>query len=90
MEKQGILEIIWEVPVNLWEEVESLIVEMHAPKHTGRKKANPRQMLNGIIYIQIELMVGEPGLTCRPLIFVEKTLIVVTDKKAMEQAVPQV
>ena len=50
MEKQEILETIWEVPDDLWEEVESLILEIDAPKHTGRKRANPRQMLNGIIH----------------------------------------
>ena len=50
MEKQEILETIWEVPDDLWEEIEPIILEIDPPKHTGRKRVNPRQMLNGIIY----------------------------------------
>jgi len=50
MEKQEILGTIWEVPDDLREEIESIILGMDSPKHTGRKRVNPRQMLNGIIY----------------------------------------
>ncbi len=50
MEKQEILETIWEVPDDLWEEIEPIILEIDPPKHTGRKRVNPKQMLNGIIY----------------------------------------
>ena len=50
MEKQETLDTIWEVPDELWEMIEPILFEMDAPKHTGRKRADPRQMLNGIIY----------------------------------------
>ena len=50
MEKQETLETIWEIPDDLWEEIEPLMLDMDSPKHTGRKRVNPRQMLNGIIY----------------------------------------
>lgn len=50
MEKHQTLETIWEAPDELWEEIEPLIFEMDPPKHTGRKRENPRQMLNAIIY----------------------------------------
>ena len=50
MEKGTILDTIWEVPDDLWEEIEPIILELDSPKPTGRKRANPRQMLNGIIY----------------------------------------
>ena len=50
MEKQRPLETIWEVPDDIWEEIEAIILEIDPPKHTGRKRENPRQMLNGIIY----------------------------------------
>lgn len=49
-ENQATLETIWEIPDDLWEEIKSIIFEMDPPKHTGRKRVNPRQMLNGIIY----------------------------------------
>ncbi len=50
VEKQELLETIWGVPDDLWEEIESIILEIDPPKHTGRKRVNPRQMLTGIIY----------------------------------------
>jgi transposase len=50
MEKGTILDTIWEVPDDLWEEIEPIILELDSPKPTGRKRTNPRQMLNGIIY----------------------------------------
>ncbi len=50
MEKGTILDTIWEGPDDLWEEIEPIILELDSPKPTGRKRTNPRQMLNGIIY----------------------------------------
>jgi len=50
MEKQGYLDTVWEVPDDLWEEVEPLIRELDPPKHRGRKRADPRKMLDGIIF----------------------------------------
>ena len=50
MGKQETLETIWEVPDELWERVEPIILEEDPPKARGRKRAAPRQMLNGIIF----------------------------------------
>ena len=50
MGKQETLETIWEVPDELWERVEPIILEEDPPKARGRKRADPRQMLNGIIF----------------------------------------
>jgi putative transposase len=50
VEKGTILDTIWEVPDDLWEEIEPIILELDSPKPTGRKRTNPRQMLNGIVY----------------------------------------
>lgn len=50
MGKGETLETIWEVPDDLWEQIEPIIRGLDPPKHTGRKRANPRCMLNGIIY----------------------------------------
>lgn len=50
MEKGEKLDTLWEVPDDLWEEIEPIIWELDPPKHTGRQRANPRMMLNGIIH----------------------------------------
>ena len=50
LDRQETLDTIWEVPDELWEIIEPIISELDPPKHTGRKRADPRQMLNGIIY----------------------------------------
>ena len=50
MSKQDSLETIWEVPDDLWEEIEPLIRELDPSKPTGRKRQNPRKMLNAIIF----------------------------------------
>jgi putative transposase len=50
MEKGEQLDTIWEVPDDLWEEIEPIIWELDPPKYTGRKRANPWTMLNGIIH----------------------------------------
>lgn len=50
MEKSEQLDTIWEVPDDLWEEIEPIIAEFDPPKDTGRKRSNARMMLNGIIY----------------------------------------
>ena len=50
MNKQETLGTIWEVPDELWERVEPIIREADPPKARGRKRADPRQMLNGIIF----------------------------------------
>ena len=50
MRKRQTLDTIWEVPDELWERIEPIILEEDAPKGRGRKRADPRQMLNGIIF----------------------------------------
>ena len=50
MGKYETLETIWEVPDELWERVEPIILEADPPKARGRKRVDPRQMLNGIIF----------------------------------------
>jgi len=43
------LETIWEIPDDLWEKIEPVILEGNPPKATGRKRVNPRPILNGIV-----------------------------------------
>ena len=56
MGKQETLETIWEVPDELWERIEPIILEEDPPKARGRKRSDPRQMLNGIIFPDISQM----------------------------------
>lgn len=44
------LDTLWEIPDELWEEIAPLIADLDLPKATGRKRQNPRRMLNGIIF----------------------------------------
>ena len=50
MRNRETLDTIWEVPDELWELIEPVILERDPPKARGRKRADPRQMLNGIIF----------------------------------------
>ena len=50
MEKRETLDTIWEVPDELWEVIWPVILEADPPKPTGRKRADPRKMLDGIIF----------------------------------------
>ena len=50
MSKQDALDTIWEVPNDLWEEIEPMIGELDPPKGIGRKREDPRKMLNAIIF----------------------------------------
>ena len=50
MSNQDTLETIWEVPDELWERIGPMILEADPPKARGRKRADSRQMLNGIIF----------------------------------------
>jgi hypothetical protein len=50
MEKRETLDTIWAVPGDLWTEIEPIILELATPRGTGRKRANPRRRLDGIIY----------------------------------------
>lgn len=44
------LPTIWELPDDLWERLNDLINEFDPPKPTGRKRANARRILEGIIF----------------------------------------
>ena len=45
------LDTIWECPDELWDNVIApVLAALDPPKHTGRKRIDPRQALNGIIY----------------------------------------
>jgi len=50
MEKQEVMDTIWEVPDELWEQVGPILRELDPPKGTGRKRTDARQALNGVIF----------------------------------------
>ena len=48
--KRKTLGTIWEATDALWERVEPLLKEAYPPKPTGRRRADFRRVLNGIVY----------------------------------------
>ncbi|AFE05811.1 transposase, is4-like protein [Corallococcus coralloides DSM 2259] len=48
--RQKPLETLWEVPNELWERIEPLLLEAFPPAWTGRSRADWRKCFNGIIY----------------------------------------
>ena len=50
MEKRETLPTIWELPDDLWERIEPLILQLDPPKGKGRKRVNQRKMLEGVIF----------------------------------------
>lgn len=44
------LPAIWEVPDELWERIEPILLKQYPPARTGRPRADLRQVLNTIIY----------------------------------------
>ena len=48
--KKKSLPTIWEVPDELWKRMAPLILEMDPPKETGRPRANPRNVVDAIIF----------------------------------------
>ena len=50
MGKDKTLATIWEIPDHLWEQIHPVILDMDPPQSTGRKRADPRRMLDGIIF----------------------------------------
>ena len=44
------LPTIWRVPDDLWRVVERVLAELDPPKHTGRKRIDPRGVLDAIIF----------------------------------------
>ena len=41
---------LWEVPDELWERIEPLLLKDEPPKATGRKRVDRRRVLDGIIF----------------------------------------
>lgn len=50
MEKRETLDTIWEVQDELWEQIEVILLEQDPPKRRGRRRANLRAVLNGVIF----------------------------------------
>ena len=50
MGKSETLPTIWETPDDLWDRIHPVILEMDPPKSTGRKRVDPRRILDGIIF----------------------------------------
>lgn len=48
--KKKPLPTIWEIPDELWKRMAPLILEMDPPKETGRPRANPRNVMDAIIF----------------------------------------
>jgi putative transposase len=48
--KKKPLPTIWEIPDELWKRMAPLILEMDPPKDTGRPRANPRNVMDAIIF----------------------------------------
>jgi putative transposase len=48
--KKKALPTIWEIPDELWKRMAPLILELDPPKDTGRPRANPRNVLDAIIF----------------------------------------
>ena len=46
----GTAETIWEIPDHLWEQIRPIILEMEHPKATGRKRVDPRWMVDGNVF----------------------------------------
>ena len=44
------LDTIWEVPDELWQRIEPILLDDAPPKPTGRKRANWRRVLDGILF----------------------------------------
>jgi len=50
MAEETSIPTIWEASDDLWERLEWLLQEYDPPKPTGRKRAGPRRIINGIIF----------------------------------------
>ena len=50
MGKRETLPTIWEIPDDLWDRIEPVILELDPPKAKGRKRVNQRKMLEGVIF----------------------------------------
>ena len=61
MGKDETLGTIWEVPDHLWEQIHPVILDMDPPQGTGRKRADPRLMLDGIHLPDAQWLPVEPS-----------------------------
>ena len=50
MGKSETLPTIWEIPDDLWEQIQPVILEIDPPKSTGPKRVHARRILDGIIF----------------------------------------
>ena len=50
MVKSDTLPAIWEVPDDLWEQIHPVIAAMDPAISTGLRRADPRRVLDGIIF----------------------------------------
>ena len=50
MGKSVSLPTIWEIPDDLWQRIEPVILELDPPKGKGRKRVDQRKMLQGVIF----------------------------------------
>ncbi len=50
MGKSETLPTIWEIPDDLWQRIEPVILELDPPRGKGRKRVNQRKMLEGVIF----------------------------------------
>ena len=50
MGKKETLPTIWEVPDDLWQRIEPVILDLDPPKPKGRKRVDQRKMLEGVIF----------------------------------------
>jgi putative transposase len=50
MGKQQVIDTIWEVPDELWEQIKPILRELDPAKGTGRKRTDARRALNGVIF----------------------------------------
>ena len=50
MGKSETLPTIWEIPDDLWERIEPVLLELDLPKARGRKRVDQRNMLEGVIF----------------------------------------
>ena len=48
--KSDTLPTVREIPDDLWEQIHPVILQVDPPKSTGRKRARPRGILDGIIF----------------------------------------
>ena len=50
MGKRETLPTIWEIPDDLWQRIEPVILELDPAKGKGRKRVDQRKMLEGVIF----------------------------------------